>query len=659
MFNNNNDQQQQPPPSPPRRDQPPQQQNQRQLGQGGQNNYMYHPQPNYYEGDYYEQFPSPPRVAGGRRSSSQHPQQGQQQAYLGQQNTTNLSGEYSWMNSNRTINRPITSRLTGAGSGGGVGGDIDSSILPPAPPPGLGQGTSGRGTSISLAEDPPTISSTFSRGVGGAIPWSGGGGAFGAPRAASGASLHSGGPYRGPTPPTPGSSLGQPSYHQQVQQGYEYSGGNAFAAPHYPPQSIVGTSPHRRGRQAYGPEPDPSRPALPSSFTPAPPTSHIVRQQSAGSNFVEVQELPSSYISPYDFDFDFGFGGEEDLIPPPFQSVQPSNQNVGYQYPSQHSVGPMGSIGEYNSNRPSHVQYPSSPPQRPLSRNSNRSHRSSRTPSPRGGRGRGRGGGGASGGGGRGSRPSSRSSSRGSYNDRPFSSVNLDSPGRHSATLRPPSPTASELEALNQSPGRPDSASGRNSSRGSQSPGNRPGSAGSNTSRGSQSPRNRPGSAGSNTSRGSQSPRNRPGSARSNSSGGVRTCFILEYYFDVSLELVSSLTFLCSDRHCSLFFRFYPATQHRRIVGTVILVKLKPQTLKIFAAIHSGTPRSRRSCAVTTWPRESASMGTSATTPTVKTTSNSRPCWSSTMVESLTLRPIAPGSASRGLRPDHGGYIYV
>ena len=524
MFNNNNDQQQQPPPSPPRRDQPPQQQNQRQLGQGGQNNYMYHPQPNYYEGDYYEQFPSPPRVAGGRRSSSQHPQQGQQQAYLGQQNTTNLSGEYSWMNSNRTINRPITSRLTGAGSGGGVGGDIDSSILPPAPPPGLGQGTSGRGTSISLAEDPPTINSTLSRGVGEANPWSGGGGAFGAPRAASGASLHSGGPYRGPTPPTPGSSLGQPSYHQQVQQGYEYSGGNAFAAPHYPPQSIVGTSPHRRGRQAYGPEPDPSRPALPSSFTPAPPTSHIVRQQSAGSNFVEVQELPSSYISPYDFDFDFGFGGEEDLIPPPFQSVQPSNRQHGYQYPLQHEpVGPMGSIGEYGSNHPSHVQYPSSPSQRSLSRNSGRSHRSSSTASPaRGGRGRGRGKGrGGRGGGGRGSRPSSRSSSRGSLDDRPFSSVTFDS------ELRVPSPVASELEALNQSPRR------------SGSPGNRSDSARSNDSRGSHSPRNRPGSARSNGS---------------NSSGSRRRVrFSLEYYISIfHLHWSPPLpTFLCSDHHCS------------------------------------------------------------------------------------------------------------
>lgn len=89
------------------------------------------------------------------------------------------------------------------------------------------------------------------------------------------------------------------------------------------------------------------------------------------------------------------------------------------------------------------------------------------------------------------------------------------------------------------------------------------------------------------------------------------------------------------------------------IVGAVILVELRPQILRIFVAIHSGSPRSRRSCAVTTWPREPASMGTSATTPTVKTTSNSRPCWSSTMVGSLTLRSIVPGSASRGLLPDH------
>ena len=343
------------------------------------------------------------------------------------------------------------------------------------------------------------------------------GGAFGAPRTASGASLHRGGPYRGPTPPTPGSSLGQPSYHQQDQQGYDYSGGNAFTAPYYPPQSIVGMSLHQRGRQAYEPEPEPSRAALPSSFIPAPPTSRIVRQQPAVSNFVEVQEVPTSNDqSPYGF----GIGGEEDLIPPPFQSVQPSNQNVGYQYPSQHElVGPMGSIGEYNSNHPSHVQYPSSPSQRSLSRNSDRSQRSSSTYSPsRGGRCRGKGGGGRGGGGrgvgGRGSRPSSRSSSRGSHDDRPFSSVTIDSPSRNSAELCLPSPIASELEAFNQSPRRPDSASGRNSSRGSQSPGNGSDSARSNDSRGSQSPQNRPGSARSNGS---------------NSSGGrrrVRTYFI-------------------------------------------------------------------------------------------------------------------------------------
>ena len=501
MFNNDQQQQQH---SPPRRNQPPHQQNQRQFdsGQGGgQNNYQQHP--NYNQDDYYNQFPSPPRV-GGRRSSSQP----QQQGHLGQQNTTNLSGEYSWMNSNRTISRPTISRLTGPAGGDSGDGIIGSagSILPPPPPPGLGQGI-GSGTSMSLPENLPTINSTFPRGAGGSNPWTGGGGAFGAPRATSGGSLHSGGPYRGPTPPTPGSSLGQPSYHQQGQQDYEYSGGNAFAAPHYPPQSMVETSPHRTRRQPYEQEPEPPRRALPSSFIPTPPTSRAFRQQSAGasSNVVEVQEVPTSYDqSPYDF------GGEEDMLPP--LCVSSYNQHLGYQHPSQYQqvhVGPMGSIGEYNSNQPSGVQYPSSPSHRSLSRNSNQSQRSSNTPSPtrggrgRGGGGRGRGRGGRGGRCGRGSRPSSQTS-QGSYNDRPPSSVTFELSGRNSATIRSPSPASSELEVVNQSP----------------SP-RRPNSARSDGSLGSQSPHGRSSSARSNSSsRGSQSPHRRPGSARSNGSNG-------------------------------------------------------------------------------------------------------------------------------------------
>ena len=347
LFNDNN--QMQPPPPPSRRNQPPQQQNRRQLCQGGQNNYE--PQSNYYQGDYYEHFPSPPRVTGGRRSSSQ-PQQ-DQQAYVEQLNTTNLSGEYSWMNTSRIINIPTISGLTGAAGSDGNSDGIGSTNLPLSLPPGLGHGTIGRGTSMSLAEDPPTINSTFPRGVEGATTWRGERGAFGAPRAASGASLHSGGPYRGPTPPTPGWSLGQPSYHQQEQQVYEYSGGSAFDTPYYPPQSTAEMSSCLSFGQACAPDPESPRSALPPSFIPAPETARILRQQSAGSSVVEVQEVPTSYDhSPYDF----GIGGEEYM--PPFSYVHSYNQHSG-QY-----------------------MYPSSPSQRSLSRNSNRSQRSSKTPSP-------------------------------------------------------------------------------------------------------------------------------------------------------------------------------------------------------------------------------------------------------------------------------------
>ena len=327
---------------------------------------------------------------------------------------------------NQTINRPTISRSTGVGGGGG-------GILPP-PPPGLGEGTGGVGTTMSLLpEDPPTISSTFARGAEGGNPWSGGGvggggGAFAAPPSSSGG-LHSGGPYRGPTPPAPGSGWGQPRYQQDQQ---DYGGGNAFAPPFYPsPQPMEGVSPPRRMWQNQGP--------VPTSFKPAPPTS--LARQSSG-NVVEVQEVPSSYRQSPSYDP----GGEGDALPP--YAMHPHAQQQGYQldgqYHSQHQqqVGPMGSIGQYSSNH--HLQYPSSSPQRPYSRSSSRSYQSSSGPSPsRGGRGRGAGGGrGRGGGAGRGqARPLSRNSSQG-------------------ASIRTPSPALSELEVFS-SPSRqqrPDSA---------------------------------------------------------------------------------------------------------------------------------------------------------------------------------------------------------
>ena len=139
--------------------------------------------------------------------------------------------------------------------------------------------------------------------------------------------------------------------------------------------------------------------------------------------------------------------------------------------------------------------------------------------------------------------------------------------------------------------------------------------------------------------------------------GCVLTALMLECYFENSLPLATLLTFLCSDHSFSLFTLIFLAMHHRPIVGIVMPVERIPRTLKIFAAIRSEVPRSRRNCANTTSAVKSVNMGTVAISPMANKTSKSRLCWSLTMVESLTLRYIALGSALLGLRPDHGGYM--
>lgn len=511
---------------------------------------------------------------------------------------------------NQTINRPTISRSTGVGGGGGE-------ILPP-PPPGLGEGTGGVGATMSLLpEDPPTISSTFARGAEGGNPWSrggvgGGGGAFAAPPSSSGG-LHSGGPYRGPTIPAPGSGLGQPRYQQDQQ---DYGGGNAFAPPFYPsPQPMEGVSPPRRMWQNQGP--------VPTSFKPAPPTS--LARQSSG-NVVEVQEVPSSYRQSPSYDP----GGEGDALPP--YAMHPHAQQQGYQldgqYHSQHQqqVGPMGSIGQYSSNH--HLQYPSSSPQRPYSRSSSRSYQSSSGPSPsRGGRGRGAGGGrgrgggagrGRGGGGGRGgqARPLSRNSSQG-------------------ASIRTPSPALSELEVFS-SPSRQQ----------------RPDSAASDTCRSPRTPRpSSVSSHGSNSSGGSR----RSGGRRSG--GRVRISRISKYHLLQFLtlrvcrpHLISYLDLLLIPLHLTTLL-FY---NHSQRVGAIVEIVLNRRPLKIFEVIHFASPRLRRSCAATSCRVESASMPTNAIMPMERTTSNSRHYWNWITVESPMLKFTAPEFASRGWQQDRG-----